>query len=192
VRAAAREPKLLRVVTLALFVALLSGARNEPSKSRHAAIVARVLGYELTLEERAGNSVEIAVVYRADDATSEANADDWLYALHELLPVNVKNRPLLASKVPYGINELKAAIDGGADMLLVADGLQAETPWIAKVARSRHVLTAGDSPAYVQQGLTLCVTEEAGKTKILINLNAANAEGVRFGSRLLALASLIR
>jgi hypothetical protein len=191
-RASARPPLLKRLAGTALLAVLLTGARTESSKSQHAAILARVLSYELTLEERAGNSVDVAVVYRRDDPTSEANADDWVLALTDLLPVKVKNRPLLTSKVPYGTSELNAAIDKGADVLLAAEGLNAEVPLIAQLARSRHVLTAGNSPAYVQSDLTLCVTDEGAKTKILVNLNAANQEQIRFGSRLLALATLIR
>jgi hypothetical protein len=83
-------------------------------------------------------------------------------------------------------------IDRGADVLLVADGLSSEVPSIAQVARSRRVLTAANSVSYVQKDLTLCVTDEGEKTRIFINLNAANSERIRFGSRLLALATIIR
>ena len=103
--------------------------------SRDASVIARVLSYELTLEERAGDSVGIGIVYRSDDPVSAGNADD---------------------------------------------------------ARSRHILTAGSSPDYVQRDLTLCVAEENDKTTILINLRSAEAERIRFSSRLLTLATLIR
>jgi hypothetical protein len=175
-----------------LMAMLLPGARPESPKSRHAAILARVLSYELTLDERAGESVAIAVIYRRDDPMSEANADEWLQGLAEIAPVKVKDRPLSSFKVPYGLSELNAVIDRGADVLLVADGLSSEVLSIAQVARSRRVLTAANSVAYVQKDLTLCVTNEGEKTRIFINLNAANSERIRFGSRLLALATIIR
>ena len=179
--------------TFALVAAavVLLGAGGE-SKSRHAAIMARVLSYELTLDERAGDSVEIGIVYRDGDATSRANADEWLRALQELAPINVTNRPLRASKIPYGMNELKAALDRGVDVLLVTEGLASEANGIAQLARARHVLTAGNSPSFVQTDLTLCVTDVAEKTKILVNLNEANLEQIKFSSRLLALATIIR
>jgi hypothetical protein len=183
---------LLLAATLASTLGATLGATRNESISRHAAVIARVLSYELTLEERAGDSIEIAVVYLRGNPTSEANADDWFRALRDLLPVNVKKRPLLVSKVGYGIGDLTAAIDKGADVLLVTDGLKGEAASIAQIARARHVLTAGNSPDYVQTELTLCIVDEGEKTKILINLNTANSERIRFSSRLLALAQIIR
>jgi len=174
---------------LALF---LIGAKGESTKKRQAVILGRVLSYELTLEDRAGEAVGIAVVYRRDDRVSEANADDWLQGLSELYSMRIKNRPVFAVKVPYSVGEMTSAIDKGADVLLVADGLSGESSSIAQFARSRRVLTMGNTVSYLETDLTLCVTEEGEKSKIFINLNVANLEGIRFGSRLLALATLIR
>ena len=163
------------------------------SKARNAAILARVLSFELTLEERAGASVVVAVVYKRGDPRSEANADEWLDALKSLSSVHIKDRPFSAIKVPYASADLIAAIDrGGADVLLVADGLTAELNAIAQLARSRHVLTASNGVADVASALTLCVTEEGDKTKIVVNLNAARLEGIRFSSNLLKLATIVR
>jgi YfiR/HmsC-like len=187
-----RRFRLRHFIGVALLATLLSGAHTEAPKSRHAAIVARVLSYELTLDERAGQSVEVAVVYRRDDAASESNADEWVQGFAEIAPVKVKDRQLSSVKVPYGMSDLNAAIDRGADVLLVAEGLDSEASSIAQLARSRRVLTAGNSVSYVQKDLTLCVTEEGDKTRIFINLNAAQSERIRFGSRLLALATIIR
>jgi hypothetical protein len=192
-RAPALRSHLQHFVGIVLFAALLGGGMpTESLKGRHAAILARVLSYELTLEERAGDSVQVAVVYRRDDAVSEANADEWLQGLTVLGSVNVKDRPILAVKVPYLMNELNAIIDKGADVLLVADGLDTETPVIAQLARSRRVLTAGNAVSYVQKDLTLCVADEGDKMRIYVNLNAAQLERIRFSSRLLALAVVIR
>ena len=177
---------------VAILCLLGMGAQDNPLKNRHAAILARVLSYELTLEERAGDSLGIAIVYDASNPGSIANADDWFRAFQDLVFVNVKGRPLVIDKVPYSPGDLSAAIDRGADMLLVTDGLGAETSDIARIARARRVLTAGDSPDYVQTDLTVCVSQEYDKTRITINLKAADLERIRFSSRLLALATIIR
>jgi YfiR/HmsC-like len=171
----------------------LAGGGGESSKKRHAAVLARVLSYELTLEDRVGESIGFAVVYKSGDAASEANADDWLQALAELSSVKVKDRLLFAIEIPYGQTELSSAITkDGIDVLLVADGLNNESSAIAQLARSKHVLTVGNSLPYVQDNMTLCLADEADKIKIFINLNVAQQEGIRFSSRLLSLASLIR
>jgi hypothetical protein len=181
-----------RVLGAVLIVGLLTGLSNESSKKKHASILARVLSYELTLEERVGDRVGIAVVYKRDDAVSQANADDWMRGLLELVSVKIKERPLFAVKVPFAAGDVNSAIDKGADVLLVATGLVGEAAAIAQIARARHVLTVGNAVSDVQTHFAVCVTEEADKPKIYINLNAAQTEGIRFSSRLLGLANLIR
>lgn len=182
---------LRRAVSLTLMVALLSAASGESSKQRTASILARVLSYELTLEDRVGESVGIAIVYQRENEASSTSADEWLKGFAELSTVKIKSKPLVALKVPYDTGELSAAIDRGVDVLWVASGLGAETPTIARLARSKRVLTASSATAYAQTDLTLCLTEEE-KPKIFINLNAARLEGIQFSSRLLSLATLIR
>ena len=175
-----------------LFVLLLTAAKGDSTKKRPAVILGRVLSYELTLEDRMGEAVGIAVVYRRDDPASEANADEWLEGLLELSSMKIKDRRVFAVKVPFSTSEMNAAVDKGADVLLVSDGLSSELPSIAQFARSKHLLTMGNTVSYVEKDLTLCVTEEGDKSRIFINLNVAHLEGIRFGSRLLALATLIR
>lgn len=176
----------------ALLVSCLLSGPAHASKSRNAAILARVLSFELTLDERVGASVGVAVIYKRGDPRSEANADEWLAALRSLSSVRIKDRPFSAVKVAYSVADLAAAIDAGADVLLASDGLTAELDAIAQLARSRHVLTASNAVDGVARTLTLCVTEEQDKIKILINLNTAHLEGIRFSSNLLKLATIIR
>jgi hypothetical protein len=181
-----------RATSVVLIVGLLTGLGTESSKRKQASILARVLSYELTLEERMGDRVGVAVVYRPGDPASEASADDWMLGLADLNSVKIKDRPFFAVKVPFRANELNAAIDNGADVLLAAAGLTGDAAAIAAVAGPRHVLTVGDSVPDVQTYLTVCVTVEADKPKIYINLTAARLARIRFSSRLLGLATLIR
>ena len=187
-----RAAHVRNLVIAAVLCFFATGAQNETPKNRHAAILARILSYELTLEERVGDSLGVAIVHRPDDPVSTANADEWARAFRDLAFVNVKGRPLVVDMVGSAPSDLSAAIDKGADLLLVTAGLDTETSSVARIAHARRVLTAGDSPDYVQTDLTVCVIEENDKTKILINLKAADLERIRFSSRLLALATLIR
>lgn len=178
---------------LALLVMLLASPAAQAAKGRSAAVLARVLSFELSLDERVGPSIGVAVVYRRGDPVSESNADDWIQAFAQLSSVRIKDRPLFAVKIAFAPTELVAQIDRqGIDVLLVADGLAAETEAIARVARAKHVLTAGNPPSYVERDLTLCVTEQNGTTEIIVNLKAARLEGVQFSSNLLKLARIIR
>jgi hypothetical protein len=189
-----RAPQPWRLTLVAVFLlAWLAPTAAQATKTRHAAILARALSYELTLEERVGATVSVAVLYKKGDRSSEANADDWIEAFRDLKSVRIKDRPLTASKIAYSpADTLTAIVRDGADVLLVADGLGADLEEIARIARTRHVLTASNAVSDVAKELTLCVTEEADKVKIVINLNAAHLEGIRFSSNLLKLATLIR
>jgi YfiR/HmsC-like len=176
-----------------LLFCLLAVQPAEAAKNRNAAILARVLSFELSLDERVGPSVGVAVVYKSGDRLSEANADEWMQGLRELSSVRIKDRPFFALKIAYAADALLAAIDQqGIDVLLVADGLTAESDAIVKLARSKHTLTAGNAPSYVEKDMTLCVTEQGDNIKIIVNLNAAHLEGIRFSSSLLKLATIIR
>jgi hypothetical protein len=181
------------IATMVLVVAWSFASHAQASKTRNAAILARALSFELTLDERVGSAVTIAVIYKGGDRRSEANADEWIDAFRAIASVRIKDRPLSAVKVAYTARDATNAIDhDGADVLLVADGLTPELQAIAQIARSRHVLTAGNNLGDVAKELTLCITDEGDKVKIVVNLNAGHLEGIRFSSNLLKLATLIR
>jgi hypothetical protein len=181
--------RMLRPVVI---FALVAGLKDVSSKTRNVTILARALSYELTFEERVGESVGVAVIYKSKDAASEANADEWMQALGELATTKIKDRPIFAKKVANDVADMNAAVDQGADVLFAADSLNNELGSIAQVARARHVLTASATLEYTQTFLTLCVTEELEKPKIYVNLNAAQLEGIRFSSHLLNLVNIIR
>jgi hypothetical protein len=181
------------IATMLLVAGCLLAGRAEATKTRNAAILARALSFELTLEERVGPTVTIAVIYKRGDRQSEANADEWMDGFRALAAVRIKDRPFSAVKVGYTQADTLNAIDrDGADVLLVADGLASELAAIARLARSRHVLTAANTLADVNRELTLCITDEGDKVKIVVNLGSAHLEGIRFSSNLLKLAVLIR
>jgi len=175
-----------------LFTPSLTAAGESP-KRQSALVLARVLSYEKTLDQRVGESVSVAVVYHRGNPASEANAGEWFTALNELASTKVKEKRFSPVKIPFGSAELAAAIDrDGIDVLFASDGLsETEVRAIAQLARAKHVLTASNSVANLDSNLTLCVLEEAAKTKIFINLNTAKLEGIEFSSRLLKLVTLV-
>jgi len=188
-----RSRLLAWLLAAAVLAPIMSAAGAESSKRRNAAILARVLSYELTLDDRAGKSVGVAVVYKQGEPSSERNANDWFDALNELSSLRIKDKPFFALKIAYSPSDLISAIDTqGIDVLLVADGLAPEVDAVARIARSKHVLSASNDPAHVERDLTVCVVEQDDKLKVIINLQAAQREGIRFSSNLLKVAKLIR
>jgi hypothetical protein len=185
--------ELRRLPAALLALATLTAAQPEAPKAREAAVLARVLSYELTLDERAGEAVGIAVVYKPGNAASEANAESWYQALAALGSTRIKGRRFFALKIPHEPRALAAAIDkDGVDVLLASSGLDADLAALASFARARHILSAADSPEYLKNDLTVCVTQEGDKPKIYINLKNADLEHIRFSSNLLRLTTLVR
>jgi hypothetical protein len=171
----------------------LGVAAAEPVKAREAAILARVLSYELTLDERAGEAIGIAVVYKAGNAISEGNADSWYQALTSLGALRIKGRRVFVLKLAHDPKALAATVDReGVDVILASRGLEGELDAIASLARSRRVLTAADSVDYLKRSSTVCVTQEGDKPKIYISLNNAEQERIRFSSNLLKLTTIVR
>ena len=159
----------------------------------HATILARVLSNELTLEERAGDDIGIAVVYRPGDGVSETSAGEWMKALDALSSVRIKAKRVFAIRVPNDPEQLARAVEkSGIDVVLAAEGLGSETNTLASFARSHHILSIGSNTSYVERDLTLCVYEENERTRIFINLTNASSEGIRFSSNVLKLAKLVR
>lgn len=185
--------RLRRVLCAGVAWCCLGAATAEPAKAREAAVLARVLSYELTLDERAGDAVGIAIVYKAGNAASEANADAWFQAFVGLGALRIKGRRFFAIKLAHEPIALAAAVEKeGIDVILASRGLEVELDSIARLARSRRVLTAADSVEYLKRNSTVCVVQEGDKPKIYISLNNAEQEGIRFSSNLLKLTTIVR
>jgi hypothetical protein len=169
-------------------------AAEDSTKSRSAAIFARVLSYELTLEQRVGEDIGVVIVYKKGDSASQATADEWHRALSELSSVKIKNRSLFALTAAYDAPTLGRLIEErGADVLLASNGLSTEEMLgLSRLARTNQLLSAGNAVEQVDQYMTLCVTVSGGKPEIVINLNTARLEGISFSSNLLGLARIIR
>jgi YfiR/HmsC-like len=58
--------------------------------------------------------------------------------------------------------------------------------------RAGHVLTVGETDAFIDEGGIINLKLDSGKVQIQINVNAADQGGVRISSKLLSLAQIIR
>jgi hypothetical protein len=183
--------QLLAALALMLLPPL---AAEDTTKSRSGAIFARVLSYELTLDQRVGENIGVVIVYKKGERASQAIADEWHRALSELSSVKIKNRSLFALTAAYDAAMLGRLIEErGADVLLASDGLSTEEMLgLRRLAQTNRLLSAANSVEQVDRYMTLCVTESDGKPEIVINLETARLEGISFSSKLLHLARVIR
>ena len=169
-------------------------AEAEVPSSRQAVIVLRALAYDGNLRTRAGDTIDIGVLYKKGHGGSEQMAATMAKAFGVLASTQVAGLPIAVSRLAYGGTEaLDKSIGGvGIDMIYVCEGLDAEVGAIAEVTRRTKTLTVGSGREQVRQGLSLGVFQVDAKTTILLNLQSSRQEGVAFAADLLRLAAVIR
>lgn len=188
-------PRRLLLGLLSALPATLVAPTSAPASSvdREAAIVARALAYEKTLDERVGRrAIGIAVVHKPKHESSELCAKQWYDGFAALANVKIQDRGVTLKSLPYSLDAIRRAREASIDVFVVCDGLGAEAPEITRVSRSQRVLTVGVLPTYVEQSMTLGVFREDGKYQIVVNLRSAAEERVAFSSSMLKLARVLR
>jgi len=172
---------------------LASGEESVPA-SRQVVILMRALAYDGNLKSRAGDAVNVAILYRKANAASDAMANAMTKAFGALESTQVYGLPIVVSRVNYtGEDTLKKAIVGsGIDLVYVCDGLESDLDAIERITRQMKVLSVGSKQEYVQKGLSIGVLQIEAKCTILLNLPASRQEGVSFAADLLRLATVIR
>lgn len=185
----------LRLAGLAATLAISlvgTSAAAQPAIGKRAAIVARALSYDRSLGERAGDTVVLLVLHKAGNEASVAAAKAWVEAFGSLEGTVVHGLPFKVVSAPWDPVAVKAQVESaGVDALLACDGLEGDVAAIKSLARERHVLSAGSTRAFAEQGLSLAVVAEGDRSVIVVNLPASKAEGVAFSSDLLRLAKIV-
>ena len=176
-------------VSLALGLAPREAAAGS---ARIATIIARALSYERTLPARMGPALVLGIVYADGDAASETDRDTWSTAFAGLDGVKVNGAPLQLTTLAWGSGAGAELLGRGVDVVLVCEGLDGALSEIADFTAANHLLSVGAVRAYVDGRCTLGVFDVDGKPRITINLAVAEREGVKFSSRLLKLADVIR
>lgn len=159
---------------------------------RKAAIIARALSYERTLGSRTDRPLVIGIVFAADTNESVGDAQSWLASFQALSGVKVNGNSIEVTVLSWDAAAPATLRDAGADVVLVAFGLDEKLAEITKFTATHNMLSVGAIREYLDAKCTLGVFEVEDKLRITINLNAAERERVKFSSRLLKLADVIR
>jgi hypothetical protein len=167
---------------------------DQVAPDKQAVILARALAYDDNLRTRAGDSLVVAVIFKAGQGASESAADTMVRAFKAIEGVKVQNLPLRVVKLAYsGKDALHAAVSGqGIDAVYVCPGLESDQGSIREVSRRDHILTIASREDQLNSGLSLGVFAFDGKTTITVNLSASKDEGAAFSSELLRLARVVR
>ena len=174
-------------------LALPAPAVADVSDDRRALVMLRVLAYDKQLSQRVGDDVRVVVAYSADEAGAAEGAR-WADAFAKISKLKVNGRPVIVSIVRVeSLETLSRALDRSA-AIVACDGLtrRLAVGSLARITRERHVLSISTRESDVSGGLTVAVVPGKQRDEIVVNLRAAQAEGVKFDAGLLQLAREVK
>lgn len=162
------------------------------ASARKATIIARAMSYERSLSARVGQSLRLAILYAGGQMNSLRDAESWRSAFGALDGIKIYDMPLVVTTYPWGGEAASVLHKLGTDVLVVCEGLEGQLSAITAFSRKDRLLSVGTQRRHLDTACTLGVFEDSGKPEIVINLSAAEREDVKFSSRLLKLAKVIR
>ncbi len=181
------------VAALAALVTLQWGlaarAQDVPAPLR-AALVLRAVGYERTTNTGRG-SLRLVVV----GAAGSTDAATMQNAFEGLAPrMQVAGRTVIVSRIEHqSVAETLAEIRRtGAMIVYVASDVEGVVASMANALSSERRLLVCGRPTLVGSGCILSVEPAAGRSRLVIDLARASAQGFEFDSRLIRLSRVVR
>jgi YfiR/HmsC-like len=190
---ARRVPVRACVAALALACCVASGgaALANPADDE-AKILLRAISFDRALAVRAGADVVISVVYDGRTRGSERERDGRVLAFRKLSDRTIAGLPM---KVIWWDCSHSRSIDDalrGVDIVYLTGGAKDCVRAVTAVTRRLHIASLASGRALVEQGVTIGVTIENARPKLLVNLKASKAEGLDLASQMLQLAEVIK
>jgi hypothetical protein len=131
--------------------------------------------------------VTLAIVYQRGYPESVSTKESVLAAVRKQNPRMVC--VLLEADNPEILRRMLANTE--ANVLYIAPLRAVEVSEIAQISRSRGIRTITGVPEYVKAGIAVGIGLQKQRPLIIINLEAARAEGAAFSSQLLSLARIV-
>lgn len=157
-----------------------------------AVLFSKILSFDRNLTSRAGERLDVLVLYQAEFPESQRMAENFSKAFLGAGLADIAGRPLVLTMLPFTkIDDLQAALATyNADIIYIAP-LRAVN--VRRLTRAMGARSRTISPVrgYVEDGAAIGVELRAGKPHIVVNLNAARAQGMDLSAQLLKLAEVI-
>lgn len=181
-------PRLVLLGALAMLLFPRVAWASDEVSTRHVAILMRALAYDRDLKARAGDSVTIAVVYKP----GTPDADRVISTFKEIERLTLQGLPVRVVSLPVSA-DLSAKLRGEkASALYLVAGLDDSLDAVLAASRQNQAVTMATRRSYVERGASVGVVMAGGRPKLVVNLKASRAEGAKFGSDLLAVATVLR
>jgi hypothetical protein len=179
----------LLLVVLASLPAAAVGQEVPVPAELQAKLFARILSFDRTLAADATGELLVGVLVQREYRPSLEAGEDFAAAVVEMAPSDPRLRVVLLDAKQGGLDALLQRHDLGA---LYVTPLRALTvAEVAGAARRLGIRTLTGVPGYVPAGLSTGLGLRDQRPEILINLEAARAEGTDYTAQLLGLARLV-
>jgi hypothetical protein len=142
------------------------------------------------METRSGKAIRVVIAFQGRYRASVTAMEDIGAALAN---AHAGNRPL--EVIPVDLDRMSldsVVVHANPRVLYVAPLRGVDVEDIARMARETGTRTYTGVPHYVGRGLSVSVRVQGDRPRLLINLDAARAEGAEFSASLLRLAEISR
>jgi hypothetical protein len=183
--------RTLALAALLLAVGRGASASADGADDRRALVMLRTLAYDNHLDQRIGDEVRIVIVYPVgDDGVAERRR--WTQAFANVHKLKVDGRSVIVSAHKFETAKLlgRMLADLHAAALVSCEGLgkAIAVPELAAITRANSVLSFSTRESDVVKGLAVGIVPGTPRDEIVVNVEAAAAEGVKFDAGLLQLA----
>jgi hypothetical protein len=164
---------------------------NVPARVQ-AQLISKVPAYDRGFRERAGSKVVVLILVKSGKTESVRAASLLEAALSQ--ERDIAGLPHEAAILPFTTPAALAAESKkrSASIVYVSSGFDSELDAICAAMQPLGVMTVTAVPDYVRRCVVLGFEAAAGKPKLLIHLEQAKKNGIRFKSEILKLAKVFR
>jgi hypothetical protein len=181
-----------RAAAVCAVVAIASGtALAGTSEETAAKILLRALSFDRALASRAGEDVVIAIVFDGRTSDADAERDANVRAFRMLSDRTIAGLPIKVLSSDCSKSRALAEDLRSADAVYLTPGAQRCVDLVKTTTRRRDIASLAAERSFVEDGIAIGVTTESGRPRLLVNLKASRAEGLKLASQLLHLAEVI-
>ena len=159
-----------------------------------AKLLLTALTYDKNLEKRAGEQLDIAILYFPWIEHSQEEAESFSKTLEQFKDKKIAGRNFNAFLVPYdGDSGLQEKIAGKhVEVMFIAGGTERMLKEITQLTREGKILSCTSKADYVSSyGVSIGVGLKNNKPKIYLNLSSAKEEGADFSAKFLRVAEIV-
>ena len=167
-------------------------AGDAPPADLQAGLLARVLRHDAQLDTRSPTEIVLGLVYRGDlpESTNPMKAMERAF---DALGPAAAGRAFVVHRLDLAEETLAEGLERtGARTLYLCPGLGAAVEDVTREARERKVPTLTGRVEYVDEGVAIGIHMEFNRPRLVIDVKAAEAQGMALGSQVLKLADLRR